>query len=198
MVGVGAAGQRDIAVLAVLGPGDQRQAGVHRAAHGDMIGDRVPQFRVAEILVQESAVGPPAAPGGRVGVQRAAHDQARAGDGLDPQQVPVGQRPPGFPGFDGVVVAGAGDQVARAGLRAVSDGHRGPGLDDAQGDEVLADPAGQLAAQRVLGGHQQGVGAVTGQGDVGGRGGVHHLLGVPAVDAAVLVVAGQRGGVAVA
>ena len=58
-VGVGAAGQRDVRVLAVLGPGDHRQAGVHRAALGDMIGDRVPQFGVAEILVQESAVGPP-------------------------------------------------------------------------------------------------------------------------------------------
>ena len=95
-VGVGAAGQRDVSVLAVLGPGDHRQAGVHRAAHGDMIGDRIPQFGIAEMLVQESAVGPPAAPGGRVGVQGAAHDQARAGDGLDAQQVPVGQRAAGF------------------------------------------------------------------------------------------------------
>ena len=75
---------------------------------------------------------------------------------------------------------------------------RGPGLDDAQGDEVVADAAGQLAAQRMLGGHEQGVGAVGGQGDVGGRGGVHHLLGVSAEDAAVLVVVGQHGGVAVA
>ena len=74
----------------------------------------------------------------------------------------------------------------------------GPGCDDAQGDEVVADAAGQLAAQRVLGRHQQGVGAVGGQGDVGGRGGVHHLLGVAAEDAAVLVVVGQHGGVAVA
>ena len=197
-VGVGAAGQRDIGVLAVLGPGDHRQAGVHRAALGDMIGDRIPQFGVAEMLVQESAVGPPAAPGGRVGVQGAAHDQARAGDGLDAQQVPVGQRAAGFSGFEGVVVAGAGDQVAGAGGGAVGDADRGPGLDDAQGDEVLADAAGQLAAQRMLGGHEQGVGAVGGQGDVGGRGGVHHLLGVAAVDAAVLVVVGQHGGVAVA
>ena len=72
----------------------------------------------------------------------------------------------------------------------------GPGCDDAQGDEVLADAAGQLAAQRVVGGHQQGVGAVRGEGDVGGRGGVHHLLRLPGVDAGVLVVAGQDGGVA--
>ena len=197
-VGVGAAGQRDVGVLAVLGPGDHRQAGVHGAALGDMIGDRVPQFGVAEKLVQESAVGPPAAPGGRVGVQGPAHDQPVGGDGLDAQQVPVGQRPAGLAGLDGVVVAGAGDQVAGAGLGAVGDADRGPGLDDAQGDEVVADAAGQLAAQRVLGGHEQGVGAVGGQGDVGGRGGVDHLLGVAAVDAAVLVVVGEHGGVAVA
>jgi hypothetical protein len=56
-------------------------------------------------------------------------------------------------------------------------------VDDAQGDQVVADPAVQLAAQRVVGGHQQGVGAVGGQGDVGGRGGVHRLLGVAADDA---------------
>ena len=75
---------------------------------------------------------------------------------------------------------------------------RGAGLDDAQLDEVVADAAGQLAAQRVVGGHQQDVGAVRGQRDVGGRGGVHHLLRLPADDPAVLVVLGQHGGVAVA
>src|SRR5271166_4707362 len=73
-VGVGTAGQRDISVLAVLGPGYYRQAGVHGAAHAHMIGDRIPQFSVTVILVQESAVGPPAAPGGRVRVQGTAHD----------------------------------------------------------------------------------------------------------------------------
>ena len=56
----------------------------------------------------------------------------------------------------------------------------------------------KLAAQRVVGGHQQGVGAVGGERDVGGRGGVHHLLRFPAVDPGVLVVVGQDGGVAVA
>ena len=46
-VGVGAAGQRDVGVLAVLGPGDHRQAGVHGPALRDMIGDRVPEFGIA-------------------------------------------------------------------------------------------------------------------------------------------------------
>jgi hypothetical protein len=135
---------------------------VHRAALGDMIGDRIPELGVTEMLVQKSVVGPPAAPGGRVGIQSATHDQAVCGDGLDAQQVPVGQRAPGLSCLEGAVVAGTSDQVAAAGLSAVSDPHDGPGLDDAQGDEVLADTAGQLAAQRMLGGHQQGVGAVGG------------------------------------
>jgi hypothetical protein len=56
----------------------------------------------------------------------------------------------------------------------------------------------QLAAQRVVRGHQQRVGAADGQGDVGGSGGVHHLLGFPAQDAGVLVVFGEHAGVAVA
>ena len=47
-VGVGAAGQRDVGVLAVLGPGDHRQAGVHGPALGHVIGDRVPEFGIAE------------------------------------------------------------------------------------------------------------------------------------------------------
>ena len=81
---------------------------------------------------------------------------------------------------------------------AVGDADRRAGLDDAEADQVVADAAGQLPAQRVVGGHQQRVGAVGGQRDVGGRGGVHHLLRVPADDPAVLVVLGQHGGVAVA
>src|SRR5580658_8344944 len=68
-VGVGAAGQRDVGVLAVLGPGDHRQAGVHGAALGHVVGDRVAEFGIAVMLVHEGAVGPPALPGGRVGVQ---------------------------------------------------------------------------------------------------------------------------------
>jgi len=71
-------------------------------------------------------------------------------------------------------------------------------VDGAEGDEVVADPAAQLAAQRVVRRHQQRVGAACGQGDVGGRGGVHHLLGFPAEDTGVLVVFGEHGGVAVA
>ena len=105
---------------------------------------------------------------------------------------------PGSPASTAVVVAGADDQVAGAGPGAVGDDHGGAGLDDAHGDEVLADAAGQLAAQRVVRGHQQRVGAVGGQRGVGGRGGVHHLPGFSADDAAVLVVLGEHRRVAVA
>src|SRR6185437_293696 len=113
-----------------------------------------------------------------------------AGDGVDAEQVAVGQGPAGLPRLDTVVVAGADDQVPRAGGGAVGDGYRGAGLDQAEADQVVADPAGQLAAQGVVGGHQQGVRAVQGQRDVGGRGGVYHLFRFAAVDAALLVVLG--------
>ena len=109
---------------------------------------------------------------------------------------PLASVRPGSPASTRVVVAGADDQVPRAGRGAVGDGDRGAGLDDAEADQVVADPAGQFAAQRVVGGHQQGVRAVQGQRDVGGRGGVHHLLRVAADDPAVLVVLGQHAGVA--
>ena len=131
----------------------------------------------------------------RVGVQRAADDQPARGDRVDAEQVAVGQRAAGLPRLDRVIVAGADDQVPGAGHRAVSDAYRGPGRDDAQADQVLADPAGQFPAQRVVGRHQQHVGTVQGQREVAGRGGVHHLLRVPADDPGVLVILGQHRGV---
>ena len=96
-----------------------------------------------------------------------------------------------------MIVAGAGDQVARTGLGAVGDTDRRLGCDDAEADQVVADAAGQFPAQRVLGGHQQRVGAIHGERDVGGRGGVHHLLRFPADNPAVLVIGGQHRSVPV-
>ena len=197
-VDVGAAGQGDVGVLPVLGPGDHGQAGGHGAALGGVVGDRISEFGIFVVLEHEVSVGPAALPGDGVGVEGPADEQAIAGDGLDAEQVPVSQRAARFPRLDAVVVAGADDQVAGAGPGAVRDGDRRSGLDGAEGDEVLADAAVQLAAQRVVRGHQQRVGAAGGQGDVGGRGGVHHLPGFSAEDAAVLVVLGEHAGVAVA
>jgi hypothetical protein len=197
-VDVGAAGQRDIGVLAVLGPGDHGQAGVQGPALGSVVGDRVTQLGFAIVCVHEGAVGPAPLPRARVGVQRPAHDQAATGDGLDAEQVPVGQRPAGLAGLDAMVVARAEDQVAGAGLSAVGDADRGPGRDNAQPNEVVADAAGQLAAQRMVGSHQQDVSAVRGQCHVGGRGGVHHLLRLAADDPAMAVIFGEHGGIPVA
>ena len=45
-VDVGAAGQGDVGVLAVLGAGDHRQAGMHGAALGGVVGDRVAEFGI--------------------------------------------------------------------------------------------------------------------------------------------------------
>ena len=127
---------------------------------------------------------------------RAAHDQPACGDGLNAEQIAVGQRPAGLARLDRMVVAGADDQVAALAWVPSAMVTAGPGETMTRATRSSADAAAQLAAQRVVGGHQQGVGAVRGQGDVGGRGGVGHLLGVAAVDAAVLVVLGQDRSVA--
>ena len=118
---VGAAGQGDVGVLAVLGPGDHRQAGVHGAALRDVVGDRVAELGIIGSSRTGSAGRSSGAARWRVGVQRPADDQPAGGDGLDAEQVAVGQRAAGLPRLDGVVVAGADDQVAGAGLGAVGD-----------------------------------------------------------------------------
>ena len=46
MVGVGAAGQGNVDVLAVFGAGDHDQGGVHGAAVGGVVGDRISQFGI--------------------------------------------------------------------------------------------------------------------------------------------------------
>ena len=164
---------------------------MHGPALGGVVGDRVAELGISVLGVQEVAVGPAALAGARVGVEGPADEQAVPGDGLDAEKVAVGQGAAWFARLGGVVVAGADDQVAAAGLGAVGDGDRGAVLHDAEGDEVVADAAVQFAAQRVIGGHQQGVGAAGGEGDVGGCGSVDHLLRVAAGDPAVLVVLGQ-------
>ncbi len=171
---------------------------MHSPALSNMIGDRVPEFGITEMLVQESAVGPSPLAGLQVGVQAPAHGEPAGGDGLDTEQVAVGQRPAGLARFYVVVVASADDQITGAGLGAVGDTDGGPGRDDAESDELVADPAGQFPAQRVVGGHQQRVGAVRGEGDVADRRGVHHLLRVSPDDPAVLVILGQYRSVTVA
>jgi len=129
-------------VLAILGPCDHCQPGVHGTALGDMIGDRVPQLGIGVVCVHESAVGPPPPPGPRIRVQSPAHDQAFRRDGLNAEQVAVGHGPAGLPRLDGVIIAGADDQVTHTGLSAVRDAERGAGLHDAQADELVADAAG--------------------------------------------------------
>ena len=138
----GAAGQGDVGVLAVLGAGDHGEAGGHGAALRDVIGDRVAELGVLEACVEELLGGPAALPGNRVGVQRAADDQPGGGDGLDAEQVAVGEGAAGLPRLDRMVVAGADDHVSGAGGGAVGDAHGGAGLDDAEADQVLADAAG--------------------------------------------------------
>ena len=71
-------------------------------------------------------------------------------------------------------------------------------VDQAEVDQVVADPGGQFPASGPVRGHQQDVPAVQVAGHVGADGLVHGLVGRGAADAAVLVVLIQRGGVALA
>jgi hypothetical protein len=54
-------------------------------------GDRIAQFGILMKVEQDVSVGPSALPGPRVGVEGPADDQAVRGDGLDAEQVAVGQ-----------------------------------------------------------------------------------------------------------
>src|SRR5207248_3892987 len=49
-VDLGAAAQRDVGVLAVLGAGDDGQAGMYGAALGGVVGDRISQFGIFAVL----------------------------------------------------------------------------------------------------------------------------------------------------
>ena len=69
-------------------------------------------------------------------------------------------------------------------------------VDQAEVDQVVADPGGQFPAAGPVRGHQQDVPAVQVAGHVGMDGLVHGLVGRGAADAAVLVVLIQRDGVA--
>ncbi len=97
---VGAAGEGDVRVLAVLAAGEHGQAGPDGAALGDMGGDRVAELGVLVVRVQELSVRPAAPPALPVGAERAADEEALGGDGVDAEQVAVGQGPPGLPGLD--------------------------------------------------------------------------------------------------
>jgi hypothetical protein len=83
-------------VRAVRGAGDHGQPGGHGAALRDVVGDRVAQLGILIRVEQEASVGPAALPGGWVSVQRAAHDQPSAGDGVDAEKVAVSQGPAGL------------------------------------------------------------------------------------------------------
>lgn len=63
-------------MLAVFGADDHGQTGMHGAALGDMVSDRVTQLGLLVICVQELSVGPAALARLPVGIQGAADQQA--------------------------------------------------------------------------------------------------------------------------
>ena len=110
---------------------------------------------------------------------------------------PLARVRPGSPASS-VVVAAADDQVPGRGLGALGDPDVAAVVDQAEVDQVVADPGGQFPAAGPVRGHQQDVAAGQVAGHVGVGGLVHGLVGRGAADAAVLVVLVQRGGVPVA
>ena len=100
----------------------------------------------------------------RVRVEQAADLDALCGDGLDPQDVAVGQAPARFAGLDVVVVLAADDQVTGRGLRTLGYLHGLGAVDEAEMDQVAADPPGQFPAPCPVRGCQQHVmpGEITG------------------------------------
>jgi hypothetical protein len=98
-------------------------------------------------------------------------------------------------GFGAVVVLGAHDPVPGGDVGAAGEPGSRAGGDDAEVDEVVADPAGQLPPPRVVRHGEQDVAAVQPERDVVAGDRVDDLLGVTADDPAVLVVLLQHRGV---
>ena len=194
-VDIGAAGHRRVQPLPVLAAGDQRDAGVHGGALGGVPGDRVGEIGCLVAVIAEGPVGEPALPGRGVGVEQAADHDAAAGDRLDPQHVPVGQGPARFARLETVVVGPADDQVPGGGFGAVGDPDGPAVVDQAEVDQVVADPPGEFPAAGPVRSHQQNIASGQVAGDVSAGGLVHGVVGRGAADAAVLVVLIQRGGV---
>ena len=192
-VGVGAAGHRRVEPLPVLVPGDDRDPGVHGGALGGMPGDRVGQVAGPVAGVAERLRGKPPLPGRRVRLEQAADHDATAGDGLDSQDVPVGQAPSRLARLYLVVVAAADDQIPGRGLGAFRDPDCPAVADQAEVDQVVADPGGQFPAPGPVRGHQQHVPPGQIAGHIGLHGLVHGLLRRGTANPAALIVFIQRG-----
>ena len=85
---------------------------MHGGALGGVPGEGVGEIGRLIAGVAEGPVGEPPLPGRPIRLEEAAGHNAVAGDGLDPQDVPVGQAPAWLSGLDAVVVAAADDHVS--------------------------------------------------------------------------------------
>jgi hypothetical protein len=171
---------------------------MHGGTLGRVSGDRVGEVRRLVAVIAEGAIGEPAVARGRVGVEHPADHDAARGDGLDPQDVPVGQGPAGLARLEVVVVGPADDHVPGRGLGAAGDRDGLACVDEAEVDQVVADPGGQLAAAGPVRGHQQHRTSGQVAGDVSAGGLIDGVVGRGAADPAVLVILIQRRRVACA
>jgi hypothetical protein len=135
VVDADAAGQADVQVLPVFEPGDEGEAGVDGAALGGVLGERVAEFGIVIIAVQKTPSCPPQLAGRRVRADRPPHEQTVLGDGVDAEQVAVGQDPAGCPGL----------QVGRLRLRRVRQRTRLRGDSPCRKDQASNRPDSDLA-----------------------------------------------------
>jgi hypothetical protein len=105
-------------------------------------GDRVREIGCLVAGVAEGPVGEPPLAGRRIRVEHSADHDAAARDGLDPEHVPVGQGPARLARLEMVIVDPADDQVPGSGLGAVGDPDGAACVDEAEMDQVVADPPG--------------------------------------------------------
>ena len=124
----------------------------------------------------------------RVAAHRLAQGHGVVADPLDEEDVAVGDAV-------AMVVFPGDDKIAAARLGALSEPYGRAVLDQAEVDQVVADPAGQFAAAFPVGGDQQDVLPGEPFGDRGADRVVHDLFRVAAADPAVIVVLAEDGGV---
>ncbi len=158
-----------------------------------MTGHGIREVRGPVPRVDKGPAGPPPLPGAGVAVQSPADpDRAVAADRLDPQRVPIRQRPARFPGLKAVVISPADDQITGRRPRAVSQPHLLAVIDEADVDQVVTDPPGRFPAPFPVMNHQQRVTPGQVMRDIPADRVVHRPLRVRTEDPAVLVVLIQR------
>jgi len=134
-------------------------------------GDGVGQVGGAVAVVDERLAGELPLPGGPVRTEQAPHYEPVVGDGLDPQDVAVGQGPSRLVGLDAMVISAADNQVPSRRLGTLGDPDRRAVVDEAQQDRASRSALAGSKEGAGPGGSGAGTGGTgTGPGPGGGAG----------------------------